>query len=183
MSNDLSEYIDDQLKTMLPNFKWKIIKDSKKNLVELYLTFYVETDESIQVQDMLGKNNQPGLVQFEDVICFYDPALSHVKPQNYLASFSMDSYTGIDKGYVDAILRKLNYTTKKGEVDLNEFLEDDFADSFVLTWENKNLQNMIDTMKKTGRYSEEKLLFDPEDERSFFEKLKKDEKDDGVERI
>ncbi|MDN6398549.1 MAG: DUF3013 family protein, partial [Alkalibacterium sp.] len=172
-----------ELKTMLPNFKWKIVKDSKKKLVELFLTFSVKADESVQVQDMLGKNNKPGNVQLEDVICFYDPAYSHVKPQNYLASFSMDSFAGIDKGYVDAILRKLNYTTKKGEVELNEFLNNDFTDSFTLTWQNKNLENMVDTMKKARRYSEEKLMFDPDGEESFFEKLKKDDTDDGVERI
>ena len=183
MSNDLSEYIDDELKEMLPNFKWKIVKDSRKNLIEIYITFHIETDDSHQVQDMVGKNNEPGLVQFEDVICFYDPAYAHVKPQNYLAAFSMDSHVGIEKGYVDAILRQLNYTTKKGKVELREFLADDFSDVFTLSWKESNLLNMIDTLKETGRYSEEKLLMDLDEERSFLEKLKKDDADDGVERV
>lgn len=183
MSNDLSGYIDDELKKMLPNFKWKIVKESKKNLIELYLTFHIETDEAHQVQDMIGKNNEPGLVQFEDVICFYDPAYAHVKPQNYLAAFSLDSHIGIEKGYVDAILRQLNYTTKKGKVELREFLDDDFSDAFTLTWKDSNLQNMVDTLKETGRYSEEKLPMDLDGEQSFLEKLKKDDADDGVERV
>ncbi|GEK89981.1 Protein of unknown function [Alkalibacterium putridalgicola] len=183
MSKDLSGYIDNELKEMLPNFKWKIVKESKKNLIELFLTFHVETDEEYQVQDMIGKNNEPGLVQFEDVICFYDPAYAHVKPQNYLASFSIDSHTGVEKGYVDAILRQLNYTTKKGKVELTEFLRDDFADSFALTWKESNLQNMIDTLKETGRYSEEKIPMNLDDEQSFLEKLKKGDANDGVERV
>lgn len=183
MTNDLSGYIDNQLREMLPNFNWKLVKESKKNLIELYITFHVESDESVQVQDILGKNNNPGIIQFEDVLCFYDPAYAHVKPQNYLASFSMDSHTGIEKGYVDAILRQLNYTTKKGKVELTEFLENNFTDSFNLTWEKNNLEHMIQTMKDTGRYSEEKLAMALEDEKSFLEKLKKDEGNDGVERV
>ncbi|MFO8069921.1 MAG: DUF3013 family protein [Alkalibacterium sp.] len=183
MTNDLSGYIDNTLKEMLPNFKWKIVKESKKNLIELYITFHVKSEESVQVQDILGKNNEPGLVQFEDVLCFYDPAYAHVKPQNYLASFSMNSHLGIEKGYVDAILRQLNYTTKKGKVELTEFLSDDFADSFSLSWSESNLTNMIQTLKETGRYSKEKVPIAIDDEKSFLEKLKKDEANDGVERV
>lgn len=183
MTDDLSAYIDKELGRMMPNFNWKIVKDSRKNLVELYLTFHVETEESIQVQDVLGKNNEPGLVQFEDVLCFYDPAYAHVKPQNYLASFSMDSHNGIEKGFVDAILRQLNYTTKKGKVELTEFLRDNVADSFRLSWEKSNLDNMIQTSKDTGRYNVEKLQMALDEEESFIEKLKKDEADDGVERV
>lgn len=183
MTNDLSGYIDNELREMLPNFNWKIVKDSQKNLVELYLTFHVETDDSVQVQDVLGKNNEPGLVQFEDVLCFYDPAYAHVKPQNYLASFSMDSHNGIEKGFVDAVLRQLNYTTKKGKVELTEFLKDGLADSYSLNWEKSNLDNMIKTSKDTGRYDEEKLQMALDKEESFIEKLKKDEANDGVERV
>ncbi|MER2063532.1 MAG: DUF3013 family protein [Alkalibacterium sp.] len=183
MSNDLTGYLDSELKKILPNFKWKIIQDSKKNLIEVYVTFHLKTDEKHQVQDVIGRNNEPGLVQFEDVICFYDPAYSHVKPQNYLAAFSMDSHSGIEKGYVDAILRQLNYTTKKGKAELREFLNDDFSDSFTLTWKDSNLQNMVKTLKETGRYSEEKVPMNLDDERSFIEKLKEDGANDGVERV
>lgn len=183
MTNDLSGYIDDSLKEMLPNFKWKILKESRKNLVELYITFHVEPDESVQVQDMVGKNNEPGLVQFEDVLCFYDPAYAHVKPQNYLAAFPMDSHSGIEKGFIDAILRQLNYTTKKGKVDLTEFLNDKFADSYSLDWSESHLSSMVQTLKETGRYSKEKVPMTLNDEKSFLEKLKKDDADDGVERV
>ena len=183
MSNDLSGYIDRELGEMLPNFKWKIIKNSKKKIIEIFLTFHVETSESAQVQDMIGKNNEPGLVQFEDVICFYDPAYAHVKPQNYLASFSMDSYAGIEKGFVDAVLRYLNYTTKKGKVELVEFLENEFADTYTLTWKDSNLQNMIDTLKETGRYNEEKVPMELNDDKSFLEKIAKDDANGGVERV
>lgn len=183
MSNDLSEYMDNELKEMLTNFSWKIVKDTQKKLVELYVTFHVETEESVQVQDTLGRNNEPGLVQFEDILCFYDPAYAHVKPQNYLASFSMDSHNGIEKGFVDAVLRQLNYITKKGEIELTEFLLDNQADSFSLTWDKSNLENMIKTLKETRRYNEEKVQMALDEEESFLEQLKKDDENDGVERV
>jgi len=183
MSESLADYLDSELKKMLANFKWKVVKDSKKNMVEIYFTFRAETEDEIQVQDELGQNNDPGSVLFEDVLCFYDLAYAHVKPQNYLAAFSFDSHVGIEKGYIDAILRQLNITTKQGEVALKEFLLDDFAGEFELKWNHNNLETLIKTTKDTGRYDDERIHMVLEDEDSFFEKLTKDDGDDGVERV
>ena len=183
MTDSLIDYIDDELKKLLPNFKWRLVKDSKKKMIELYVTFHVETENDIQVQDALGQNNEPGIVQFEDVLCFYDPAYSHVKPQNYLTAISFDSHVGLEKGYVDAVLRQINLTTKQGMVDLREFLEDDFAGEFKLNWNEKNTYSLIQTMKDTGRYDDTKLKMILEDDQSFFEKLTEDDEHDGVERV
>lgn len=183
MTVSLSDYIDSELKDVLPNFKWRLIKNSKKKLIELYVTFRVETDESIQVQDTLGQNNKPGEVQFEDVLCFYDPAYSHVKPQNYLTAIAFDSNTGIEKGYIDAVLRQLNLTTKQGMVELREFLLDDLSGEYKLNWNKSNVETLIKTMKDTGRYDDSKLMMVFKEDRSFFEKIKKDDEYDGVERI
>lgn len=183
MTDSISNYIDTELKTVLPNFQWRMIKNSKKKLIELYISFYVETSEEIQVQDMLGQNNEPGSVQFEDVICIYDPAYAHVKPQNYLAAIAFDSQTGLEKGYLDALLRQINLTTKQGMVELREFLSNDFAGEFKLTWNENNLNSLIKTMKDTNRYEEEKLNLNLDDDHSFFEKLQEDDSHDGVERV
>ncbi|MDZ7835441.1 MAG: DUF3013 family protein [Alkalibacterium sp.] len=89
----------------------------------------------------------------------------------------------LKKGYVDAVLRYLNYTTKKGKVELAEFLENEFADTYTLTWKDSNLQNMIDTLKETRRYSEEKVPMELNDDKSFLEKIAKDDANGGVERV
>lgn len=183
MVKSLSTYIDSELKELSPNFNWKIIKDSKKNLIELYITFRVETRDEIQVQDTIGNNNDPGYVQFEDVICFYDPAYSHLKPQNYLAAISFDSHAGIDKGFVDVLIRQINLVTKQGMVQLREFLLDDYAGEFELNWSERQLNSLLKTMKDTKRYDEEKIQMILEDEESLVEKLTKDEGNGGVERI
>lgn len=183
MTESLSGYIDSELKDVLPNFKWRLIKNSKKKLIELYVTFCVDTNDTIQVQDALGQNNEPGKVQFEDVICFYDPAYSHAKPQNYLAAIAFDSNIGIDKGFVDAILRQLNLTTKQGMVELREFLMDDFAGEYELVWNNSNVDTLVKTLQDTGRYKEEKLMMDFNEDLSFVQKIKKDDDYDGVERV
>lgn len=183
MTESISNYIDKELKNVLPNFKWRLIKNTKKKMIELYISFYVETKEEVQVQDSLGQNNEPGGVQFEDIICFYDPAYSHVKPQNYLAAIAFDSHTGLEKGFVDAILRQINLTTKQGMVDLKEFLSNDLAGEFELNWNDNHLNSLIQTMKDTNRYEDEKLEMVFDDEQSFFEKLKEDDSNDGVERV
>ncbi|EXJ24118.1 hypothetical protein ADIAL_0249 [Alkalibacterium sp. AK22] len=180
---NITGFIDSELKDLLPNFKWRLVRDSRKKLVELYFTFHVKTEKEIQVQDMLGQNNEPGIVQFEDIICFYDPAVSHVKPQNYLKAFSFDSHVGLEKGFLEAVLRQLNLITKQGMVELRDFLSDDFAGEYYLKWQDQQMEGLIQTLKDTGRYDDSLLPLDLDEEESFFEKLAKDEADGGVERI
>lgn len=180
----LATYINDYLKEMQPNYQWKVVQNSEQHIVEVFFTFKVDVDESIQVQDAEGKLNEPGVIQFEDVLCFYDPALSHVAPQHYLRAFEMDYQTGIEKGFVDAVLRHLNIVVTQGSAALRDFAVDDTAGEFQLEWNDRNLNGTIETMKATNRYDPVHLqIVEDEEDKSFIEKIKGDEEDDGVERI
>lgn len=183
MGKDLASYIDSQIKEMRPVFQWRVVKDTKKRLVEIYFTFMVKVENSVQVQDMLGRTNDQGYIQFEDVLCFYDPAYSHIQPKNYLHAVSFDSYAGIEKGFVDALLKQLNIVTTSGISDLKEFVENVTAGEFELKWNNRNLEATIETMKAIKRYDEEKICMNLEEEESLIDQLTKDGQHDGVERI
>lgn len=183
MEQDLASYIDSQIKVMYPIFQWRVVKDTKKQLVEVHFTFTVEVDDSVQVQDVLGQTNDQGYIQFEDVVCFYDPAFSHIQPQNYLEAVAFDSEEGLEKGYVDAFLKQLNIVTTEGSFKLKDFIEDLSAESFELQWSERNLQGTIETMKALGRYEDEKIYMNLDEEESLIEQLTKDGQHDGVERI
>lgn len=183
MDKDLAEYIDSQIKAMYPIFQWRVVKDTQKRLIEIYFTFTVEVSDSVQVQDVLGQTNTQGYIQFEDVVCFYDPAYSHIQPQNYLQAVEIDNDEGIEKGYVDAFLKQLNIVTTEGASDLQDFIEDLGAEEFELHWSERNLEGTIATMKATGRYDEEKMYMNLDEEETLIDQLKKDGQNGGVERV
>lgn len=183
MDRDLASYIGAYLREMYPLFKWRVVKNMKKHLVEVYFTFQVEVDETIRVQDVLGQVNDEGVIQFEDVVCFYDPRYSHVQPQNYLQAVPLNSEAGLEKGFVDAFLKQLNIVIIEGTSMLKEFIQHASSESFELHWNERNVKGTIQTMKSTGRYNEEKIYMDLNGEESLIKQLTKDEQYDGVERV
>lgn len=183
MENDLAIYIAEELKEMRPFFQWKILNDTKKQMVEVLCSFYLETDAEVQVQDILGKNNETGYIQFEEKICFYDPAVSHIQPKNYLEAVSFDNQLGIEKGRVHAHLKQLVLIMSQGERKLREFVDDITMGEFELQWSDKNLNQSISTLKQTDRYDDTKLLMNLDDNQSFIEQFTGDGDYDGVERI
>ena len=180
---ELASYIDTYFAEMHPNFQWKIIKDSTKNIVEVYFTFVVNVPEDIQVQDSEGTVNEPGILQFEDVICFYDPTKSHVSPSHFLIAFPFDIDKGIEQGYVDAVCKHLNIVATQGSASLREFVQTPSKKQFELSWNELNFENTIQTLKDLKRYNRNTLQMDVNVEENFLDKLKGSTDDDDVERI
>jgi len=183
MKNDLATYIAEELKILHPFFQWKVVKDTKKQLIEVKVTFNLEVEDNVQVQDVIGRNNESGYIQFEDSICFYDPAISHIQPKNYLKAISFDNQLGIDEGLVFSYIKQLNVVLSQGRTTLEEFVSDTTIGEFELKWRSSNLIQMIDTLKETNRYSKEKLVMNLEQNESIIDQFTKDEVYDGVERI
>lgn len=183
MEKDLAKYIAEELKILHPFYQWKVIKDTKKQLIEVKVTFNLEVDDSLQVQDVIGKNNESGYIQFEDSICFYDPAISHIQPKNYLKAISFNNQLGIDKGLVFSYLKQLNIVLSQGRTQLEEFVSDTTIGEFELKWRSNDLNQTIDTLKETNRYSEEKLVMNLKQTESIIDQFTKDGVYDGVERV
>lgn len=183
MENDLANYIADELKLLQPFFQWKVVKDIQKQLIEVQFTFRLKVEDDVQVQDIVGQNNESGYIQFEDSICFYDPGLSHVQPQNYLEAVPFDNQLGIDKGVVFSYVKQLNIVLSEGKTRLEEFVSDTTIGEFGLMWNETNLNQTIETLKRTKRYSEDKLVMNLKQEDSIIEQLTKDGDYDGVERV
>lgn len=180
---ELAAYLDQHFTEMHPNFQWKIVKNSEKHIVEVYFTFLIDVPKDIQVQDSEGSVNEPGVLQFEDVICFYDPHVSHVSADHYLIAFPFDLDQGMEKGFIDAVCKHLNIVATQGSASLREFIQTPTFDQFELSWNNQNFEGTIQTLKDIDRYSYEHLRMHVEKEESFFEQLKGSNKDDDVERI
>jgi|SRR5699024_802635 len=182
-SKELAEYIDHTFTEMQPNFQWKVVKDSAKHIVETFISFKIDVPENIQVQDSEGTVNEPGILQFEDAICFYDPSISHVSPDHYLKSFIFDMKKGIEQGFVDAICKHLNIVVTQGSAEMRDFVKEPHYEQFELSWNDVNFQGTIDTFKDIGRYRHNLLQMDIQQKESLIDQLKGSKNHDDVERI
>ncbi|API89371.1 hypothetical protein BKP56_08935 [Marinilactibacillus sp. 15R] len=66
---------------------------------------------------------------------------------------------------------------------MKKFSDDNVTGEFSLRWNEHNLEGTIQTLKSINRYDEEKVKMMLDEEESFIEQIKKDESNDGVERI
>ena len=182
MKEELGEYIHEKLIEEAKHYQWKIIMDSSKIALEIYFTVSLDIDENHYVQDGNATINDSGKLIFEEVLCFYDEMNSKIAPSNYLIAIPLNPAVGIEQGYVDAVMKQLNIIASSAIGDLRKFLADDTRKEFSLIWNEQNMENTVETIRKTGRYSSNILTFISEEEDSFVDKIKGDQ-NGGMERV
>lgn len=182
MTDELSTYIYNRMIEESQNYQWRIVSDSHKGAIELYLAVKLAVEPKEYVQDIIGQVNKEGIIYFEELVCFYDQMNNKIIKENYLHAIPVDPIQGVEAGYVDAFLKQLNITISTAKSQLRLFLEDEDQKEFELIWNEENMENTVETMKKTGNYSRKQLIFSKEKEESLVEQLK-GETYDGLERI
>lgn len=182
METDLTNYIYEKMLADAQNYQWRVVFDSHKHALEIYFVLAVEIEDERYVQDMIGNVNRSGDLQFEEVICFYDETIQRILPENYLYALPFDLEVGIEQIKVDAFLKQLNIQISNAQSRLRAFVLDDSQQEFEMTWNEQNMENTLETMRETGRYSDERLTFLKEKNDSFIDQFK-EEQHDGLERI
>lgn len=182
MERDLTQYVQSKMLQEAKNYRWQLILDSHKRALEIYFVITIELDNEHYVQDINGRVNDKHVIQFEDVVCFYDEDDHRLLPENYLKAIPFNPEKGIDEGLVDAFLKQLNIIIASAFSQLREFLIDGSQNEFNLQWNDTNLQQTIATLKNTNRYSINKLTFTSDKDQSIVEQFKGDD-DVGVERV
>lgn len=182
MNEDLSSYIYQKLTEEPQNYQWRIVSDSHKGAIEIYLAIRLEVGPKEYVQDITAQVNEQGVIYFEELVCFYNQLDHKILTKNYLRAVPVDPVEGIEAGYVDAFLKQLNIIFSTAKSDLRLFLEEDDLKEFSLDWNEENMENTIETLKKTNHYSRKRLIFSDEEEQSLVDQFK-GENYDGLERI
>ena len=152
-------YLETSLKDQLPNVEWEVIWHKRQHMIEIAVVIYAESYDGLVTSDVNGTVNEPNLIQFEDSICFYDPQKSKVLPENYLKTIPFDSKIGIEKGFLDAVLKVLRIVVQEGQTQLIEFVKDPTIDTFELEWNEINLDNTIETLIGIDRYDNHRVLY------------------------
>lgn len=182
MVGELSTYLHQEMIKESRNYQWRIVSDSHKGAIEIYLAVSIDPAPNQFVQDINAQVNVPGKIYFEEVVCFYDQTNNKIIKENYLCAIPLDPVAGVEAGYVDAFLKQLNITFSTAKSQLRIFLEREEEKEFSLTWNQENMENTVETMKQTNHYSREQLIFSTDKERSLVDQFKGDQYD-GMERI
>lgn len=182
VEKDLAKYVHEKMVRETKNYQWRIVLDSHKRALEIYFVISIETNDGQFVQDINGQVNDSGLLQFEEVVCFYDETNYRLIPKNYLKAIPFNPEIGIDQGLVDAFLKQLNIIIVGSFSKLREFLIDASQNEFELHWNEVNMQKTVETLKATNHYSTVKYTFTENNDKTIVEQFK-EEQIDGVERI
>ena len=182
MAGELSTYLHQEMIKESRNYQWRIVSDSHKGAIEIYLTISIDVAPNQFVQDINAQVNLPGKIYFEEVVCFYDQTNNKIIKDNYLCAIPLDPVVGVEAGYVDAFLKQLNITFSTAKSQLRIFLESKEEKEFSLKWNEENMKNTVETMKQTNHYSRKQLIFSTIKEQSLVEQFK-GEQYDGMERI
>ena len=182
MERDLTQYVQNKMLEEAKNYRWRLILDSHKRALEIYFVITIELDNEHYVQDITGRVNDKQVIQFEDVVCFYDEENHRLLPENYLKAIPFQPEKGIEEGLVDAFLKQLNIIVASAFTQLRDFLIDASQNEFALQWNDTNLQQTIETLKNTNRYSTNTLTFTNDENQSMVDQFKGDD-DVGVERV
>ncbi|MDN6196252.1 MAG: DUF3013 family protein [Atopostipes suicloacalis] len=164
------------------NYQWRLVSDSHKGAIELYLAIKVQINPNEFVQDFTGQVNAKGELYFEELVCFYDEKDNKVVQSNYLKAIPVDPARGIEMGYVDAFLKQLNIRISTAKSQIKKFLEDKEQKEFSLTWSEENMGNTVKTMRETGHYSSEELTFSRKEEKSLIDEFRGEDYD-GLARV
>ena len=182
MAGELSTYLHQEMIKESRNYQWRIVSDSHKGAIEIYLAISIDVAPNQFVQDVNAQVNLPGEIIFEEVVCFYDQTNNKIIKENYLCAIPLDPVVGVEEGYVDAFIKQLNITFSTAKSQLRIFLESEEEKEFSLKWNKENMDNTVETMKQTNNYSRKQLIFSTAKERSLVDQFK-GEKYDGMERI
>lgn len=179
---NIVDYMREQLDIKRVPFQWKIVINSKKKVIELFVTFRLEVNGDVHLEDARGVKNSQNYIQFEDALVFFDPLESIVSTERYLYGVPISINDGAEKGLIDATIKQLTLSVNGGRNQLREFLVDDQQQSFSLQWNEKNFIESIELLKDTNRYRTDRLTVTFNHKESLTNELK-GQAYDGVERV
>ncbi|MGX7394625.1 DUF3013 family protein [Carnobacterium mobile] len=154
---DVIDYLETIMEESHLEFDWAVHWNKRQHTIEVAFTIYAETVPDLVVQDVEGTVNKENIIQFEDIICFYDPEKSKIRLDDYLAAFPFDLKKGIEKGFLDTVVKMLRIVVTEGQSDLLDFATDPAIETFEMEWNETNFESTLQTAKDTNRYNKERV--------------------------
>lgn len=142
------ETLFDYLKKELPkiDFDGDIILDwqKKDHTFTVDLTFYAENKSQQAILDIEGVNSELPIISFGDAILLYDEERFDPKEveKEYLTTLPFQGKTGWERSEAAAFINYLQIVLDNGQSDLLDFLNDDDAEFFELSWSASDFEKI-----------------------------------------
>lgn len=136
-------YLDDQINKNIDEYDLAIDWDKKNHSIEVIIRLFAENKENEQIGDVEGTLSEEEYIEFEDGILFYNPAKSQPDSEDYLALIPYEGKKGIKKSVLDGFVVYLKDVLADGQSDLLDFLSDETAEIFELSWSQELFEQAI----------------------------------------
>lgn len=140
------DYIDERSSQLLDEEEVQLIWDKRNFVIEVVFTLFAENGEALEVTDVDGVLSAEEVIEFEDSIAFYCPEKSIVKEEDYLALIPFDKKKGVARSVIDAMFAYLEQIIDEGDEKLADFLEDETAEEFTLSWDSEQFDGYLEQM-------------------------------------
>lgn len=108
--------------------------DKKNHAVEVTFVLEAQNANQIETIDHQGEVSNEDIV-FEDYVLFYNPEKTQFDSENYLVTIPYEPKKGLSREFLAYFAETLNDVATDGLSDLMDFLADETAVDFGLTWD------------------------------------------------
>ena len=108
--------------------------DKKNHAVEVTFVLEAQNADQIETIDHQGEVSNEDIV-FEDYVLFYNPEKTQFDSEDYLVTIPYEPKKGLSREFLAYFAETLNEVATEGLSDLMDFLADETAVDFGLTWD------------------------------------------------
>lgn len=110
--------------------------DKKNHAVEVVFVLEAQNQTGVETIDAKGEVSSEDVV-FEDYVLFYNPEKSSFDQDDYLVTIPYEPKKGLSREFLAYFAQTLNDVATEGLSDLMDFLTDDTAVDFGLSWDTE----------------------------------------------
>ncbi|EOT40888.1 MULTISPECIES: DUF3013 family protein [Enterococcus] len=147
MKTNMLTYLDEALTKKIPDYDVALDWDTKNHTIEIILRLFAENKEKLAIDDAAGVESEEEIIEFEDGILLFNPQKSKFAEDDYLAVLPYEGKKGMSKAMLDGLVDYLKDVLDKGQSDLLDFLTDESAAVFELTFDNDVLFALMNSYK------------------------------------
>lgn len=115
-------------------YDYELNWDKKNHAVELAFVLEAQNSTGVETIDDKGEATTEDIV-FEDYVLFYNPVKSQFDADDYLVAISYEPKKGLSREFLAYFAESLQQVADDGLSDLMDFLADETAIDFGLTWD------------------------------------------------
>lgn len=116
------------------HYDYELNWDKRNHAVELSFVLEAENKAGIETLDADGQLTAEDIL-FEESLLFYNPSKSRFNEEDYLLALPYLAKKGFSREFLTYLVDFLNQTADQGLDDLLDFLADEEAEEFAITWD------------------------------------------------